>query len=132
MDPTLSHVCSVWAAQRSNSPIYNLLVGNVTITSATPGAIQARLTVKKLHTNSKCGLHGTLTACIVDWAAGMAIASHGGSTTGVSTDVHISYLASAAEGTLPFLFVEIKTTKEDGAVVVIVTGSHTKYVKATP
>ncbi|KAL2835493.1 HotDog domain-containing protein [Aspergillus pseudoustus] len=144
MDSTLTHVVAVSAVQRANSPIYNLLLKNITVTSAYPGVVHARLTIDKHHTNSKGGLHGTLTACIVDWAAGMAIASYGRNTTGVSTDIHISYLASAMEGetlditakalkmggTLAFLSVEIGKTNHDGETAVVATGLHTKYVKA--
>ncbi|KAF7590775.1 hypothetical protein BBP40_002391 [Aspergillus hancockii] len=143
MSATLSHVREVWDNQRANSPIYAHLLSDVTITDASEGTIHARLRVDKNHTNSKGGLHGTMSACIVDWAAGMAIASHGASHTGVSTDMHISFLSSATEGeileiegralkvggTLAFLSVEICKVKEGGERVVIATGLHTKYVR---
>ncbi|KAE8369689.1 HotDog domain-containing protein [Aspergillus caelatus] len=143
MNATLSHVRDVWDAQRANSPIYALLLDNITITDASPGTIHASLRVAKNHTNSKGGLHGTLTACIVDWAAGMAIASQGSSYTGVSTDLHVSYLSSAKEeevleitgramkvgGTLAYVSVEIEKVKENGDRVVVATGLHTKYVR---
>ncbi|GMG29176.1 phenylacetic acid degradation-related protein [Aspergillus oryzae] len=143
MTSTLSHVLNVWDAQRANSPIYALLLDNITITDASPGTIHANLPIAKNHTNSKGGLHGTLTACLVDWAAGMAIASQGATYTGVSTDLHVSYLSSAKEeeileitgramkvgGTLAYVSVEIEKVKGNGDRVVVATGLHTKYVR---
>ncbi|KAL4886142.1 thioesterase family protein [Aspergillus karnatakaensis] len=142
--PLLSHVQSVCTTQKSNSPIYALLLNDITITSAVEGTITATLPISSTHTNSKGGLHGTLTACLVDWAAGMAIASYGGTYTGISTDIHISYQSSAKEGdvlqvegrvtkmggTLAFVAVEISKDGGEGkGRVVVATGLHTKYVK---
>ncbi|OGM50655.1 thioesterase family protein [Aspergillus bombycis] len=143
MNTTLNHVRDVWDVQRANSPIYALLLDNITITEASPGTIHATLRITENHTNSKGGLHGTLSACLVDWAAGMAIVSHGTSYTGVSTDLHVSYLSSATKGevleitgralkvggTLAFVSVEIEKVKENGDRVMVATGSHTKYVR---
>lgn len=98
MDTVLSHVVTVWDRQRSNSPIYSLLLERINIYLAQNGTIRATLPVQALHVNSKGTLHGTLSACVVDWAAGMAIASTGQNATGVSTDLSISYLATAKEG----------------------------------
>ncbi|KNG90828.1 hypothetical protein ANOM_000955 [Aspergillus nomiae NRRL 13137] len=139
MNSTLNHVRDVWDAQRAKSPIYALLLDTITITDASPGTIHASLRVTDNHTNSKGGLHGTLSACVVDWAAGMAIASHGASYTGVSTDLHVSYLSSATQGevleitgralkvggTLAFVSVEIEKVKENGDRVMVATGLHT-------
>jgi acyl-coenzyme A thioesterase PaaI-like protein len=55
------------------------------------------LPVQALYVNSKGTLHGTLSACVVDWAAGMAIASTGQNATVVSTDLSVSDLATAKE-----------------------------------
>ncbi|KAL3481038.1 HotDog domain-containing protein [Aspergillus californicus] len=139
---TLAHVQSVWTHQKANSPIYALLLPDIILTSAVPGTIHASLRVSGTHVNSKGGLHGTLTACLVDWAAGMAIASYGGSYTGVSTDIHVSYLAAAKDGevleiegkvakmggTLAYVKIEISKTKE-GERVNVAEGLHTKFVK---
>ncbi|RAL08466.1 PaaI family thioesterase [Aspergillus homomorphus CBS 101889] len=140
----LAHVQSVSATQRANSPIYAHLLADMTITAATEGQIHATIRVAQPHINSKGGLHGTMSACIVDWAAGMVIATYGGSYTGVSTDLHVSYVASAREGdtleitgramkvggTMAFLSVEIcKVVEGSGERVVVATGLHTKYVK---
>lgn len=142
MASVLAHVQNVWETQRANSPIYALLLANVTIEDASEGTIRARLQLDKNHTNSKGSLHGTMTACIIDWIAGMVIASYGSTYTGVSTDIHVSYLAGANEGeileitgrsmkmgkALAFVSADIIKVK-DGESVVIATGLHTKYVR---
>lgn len=142
MASVLTHVQNVWETQRANSPIYALLLTNVTIVDASEGTIRARLLLDQNHTNSKGSLHGTMTACLIDWIAGMAIASYGSTYTGVSTDIHVSYLAGAREGevleitgrsmkmggTLAFVSAEISKV-QDGENVVIATGLHTKYVR---
>lgn len=75
----------------------------------------------------------------------MVIASYGSTYTGVSTDIHVSYLAGAKEGevleitgrsmkmggTLAFVSAEISKVK-DGERVVVATGLHTKYVRQNP
>jgi Thioesterase superfamily len=101
--------------------------------------------VDKQHTNSKGGLHGTLSANLVDWLAGLVIATYGSSYTGVSTDIHVSYLASATEGeileitgkslkkgaTLAFVSVEItKPKKGEEGNVMVVTGLHNEVCLA--
>lgn len=94
--------------------------------------------------NSLGGIHGTTSAAIVDFTAGMSIvAKSGGQKTGVSTDIHISYVASAKVGdtvevecwlnklgrNLAYTSMEIrKVVKAGEDKKVLVTGSHTKYV----
>ncbi|KAJ5088025.1 hypothetical protein N7456_011641 [Penicillium angulare] len=142
MEATLDHVISVWERQRSNSQIYALLLEGINIYHAENGLIRATLPVQPLHVNSKGTLHGTLSACVIDWAAGMAIASTGHTATGVSTDLSVSYLSTAKLGdtleieckiskigkTLAFITVTVSKTVE-GSAVNVVHGSHTKYIK---
>ena len=90
MASVLTYVQNVWETQRANSPIYALLLANVTIEDASEGTIRARLQLDKNHTNSKGSLHGTMAACIIGWIAGMVIASYGSTYTGVSTDIPVS------------------------------------------
>ncbi len=89
--------------------------------------------------NSKGTLHGTVSACIVDCFGGLAIASTGLEKTGVSTDIHITYVsavkvgdvleiearANKVGGTMAFTTVEIR--KEGGGMVAM--GGHTKFIK---
>jgi len=137
------HVQKVWADLKVRSPIYQLLLDEVEILSASKsGSINARLTVMPAHLNSKGTLHGTVSTCIIDWAGGLAIASTGLNNTGFSTDMHASFVSTAREGDvleisarvakkggmLAFTLVEIKKIGEDGTTIVS-TGSHTKSVK---
>ena len=138
----LSHLQNYWATMRQNSPIYDFLLGDIALVAATQGAFTARLAVTPRHLNSKGTLHGTVSACLTDWAGGLAIAAHDGrDRTGVSTDIHTTFVSTAREGdvlevrgwaskvggTLAFTSVEVR--KVGGAGGVVATGSHTKYVK---
>lgn len=136
-DP-LELVRSTWERKKPDSPIYAFLLDRVAIESATSGTIVAKLSIETNHVNSKGGIHGAVSATIVDWAGGMAIASTGAEKTGVSTDIHISYVNTARVGdvltiegrvskvgrSLAYTSVEIR--RGDGAVVC--SGLHTKYV----
>ena len=101
----------------------------------------AKLKVGPNHINSKGTLHGSTSATIVDWAGGMAIASHGLEQTGLSTDIHVTYVSAAREGDI--LIIEGKTTKfgrnmaftivtilrgEGDDAAVVAHGTHTKYI----
>ena len=89
--------------------------------------------------NSKGTLHGTVSACIIDWAGGLAIASTGRDKTGLSTDIHTTFTSTAKEGDLLEIegrvtklgsslgFTTIEIRKKDGGVVA--NGTHTKYIK---
>ncbi|KAI4241249.1 MAG: hypothetical protein L6R40_004665 [Gallowayella cf. fulva] len=137
----LEHVRSYWLNMKSNSPIYNFLLGDIVIVSATKGQIVAHLKVLPVHFNSKKSLHGVVSACIMDWAGGMAIASEGLDNTGLSTDIHTTFVSTAKEGdmleieskaskvgaSLAFTTIEIRHAGEGGKV--IAHGTHTKYIK---
>lgn len=111
MDPaaTLAHVRGHWAGIQPNSPIYGLFFGGIRLvdarredvgsSSTSGGRILTRLPVVPIHVNSKHILHGAVSAALVDWAGGMAIAAATGRhQTGVSVDIHISYVAAARAG----------------------------------
>ncbi|ERT01346.1 thioesterase family protein [Sporothrix schenckii 1099-18] len=111
MDPaaTLTHVRAHWAGILPSSPVYSLFFAGIRIVdarredvgsdSSSGGRILAHLPVGGIHVNSKNILHGAVSAALVDWAGGMAIAAATGrSQTGVSVDIHISYVAAAREG----------------------------------
>lgn len=140
-----SHVEKVWATKLATSQPYSLIIPAIRLTSASPdGRVTGRMVLEEKHVNSLGGLHGTTSAALVDFTAGMAIvAKSGGDKTGVSTDIHISYVASARAGdtvevecwvnklgrTLAYTGVEIRKVVGEGeARKVLVTGSHTKYV----
>ena len=136
----LVHVREVWGKMKPNSPIYSMLLGDIELISASKGFVRARLLVTTIHLNSKGTLHGTVSACLTDWAGGLAIASTGLEKTGVSTDIHTTFVSTAKEGdllqidgrasrvggTLAYTTVEIR---KFGSGDIVSTGSHTKYVK---
>lgn len=140
----LNHVQSIWARMKPTSPIYKFLLSEVEIVSASKGTMKALLRVAPEHLNSRGVLHGTVSACLTDWAGGLAIASTGLEKTGVSTDIHTTFMSTAKLGdtleiesqankvgaTLAFTTVEIRKRGEgDAGPSVVCTGSHTKYVK---
>ncbi|KAI2615781.1 thioesterase family protein [Hypomontagnella submonticulosa] len=139
-----SHIEELTAAQLPNSAIYNFLLSDVRIVSATKGSMTARLTLTRNHINSGGGIHGAASAAIVDWAGGMAIATWDlRRRTGVSVDIHVTYLSSAGEGdeieitshadkvggSLAFTRVVISKVVDGKAGPVIANGSHTKFAK---
>lgn len=143
MATALDNVLNVWNRTQQNSPIYNFLLEDVEIYEASKGVVRARLQVTDRQLNSKRGLHGAFSACVVDWAGGLAIASHGFESTGVSTDIHVSFISKASLGdwleiesrtdrvgkTLGFTSVTVSKRGEDGQLSVVAQGSHTKYIR---
>ncbi|OIW29369.1 Thioesterase/thiol ester dehydrase-isomerase [Coniochaeta ligniaria NRRL 30616] len=140
----LAHVQKVWDGIRPNSTIYRLLLSELQWVSASHGRIIVRLRLQPVHLNSKRTLHGSVSATIVDWAGGMAIASTGLQKTGVSTDIHISYVSTAKDNdmieieawvsrvgrSLAYTMVEIRKVGGDlgNKGPIVCTGSHTKYL----
>lgn len=139
----MDQVQKVWGRIRVNSPIYAFLLDDIEIYNAERGVFQARLQVAPRHLNSKGTLHGVFSACVTDWAGGLAIASCGFDSTGVSTDIHINYLSTATAGdwleiegradkvgkTLAFTTVSISKRLDAERVTIVARGSHTKYIK---
>lgn len=140
----LQQVLNVWNRIQVNSPIYNFLLSDVDIYFAEEGSFSARLQVSAKHLNSKGGLHGVFSACATDWAGGLAIASCGLQSTGVSTNININYLSTACEGdwldirgyankvgrSLAFTTITISKGTSPGSATLVAQGSHTKYIKA--
>lgn len=74
----------------------------------------------------------------------MVIASHGLEKTGLSTDIHATYVSTAEEGdelvvigqsskvgrSMAFLTVNISKILPSGETQVVATGTHTKYIKS--
>ena len=140
-DP-LSSVQACWAGI-STSPIYHFFFSDIHIVSASVGIVQARLTLGPNHMNSKGTLHGSVSATIVDWAGGLAIASHGLVKTGLSTDIHVSYCSGAYLEDV--LTIEAKTSKvgrnmafttvtiykaegDEAKGTIVAHGTHSKYI----
>ncbi|KAI1848827.1 hypothetical protein JX265_001157 [Neoarthrinium moseri] len=139
-----AHIESLVANNLPRSPIYNFLLSNVHIHSATKGCVKARLKLTKNHINSGGGIHGSVSATIVDWAGGMAIATWDlRERTGVSVDIHVRYLSSAKDGdeieieatadkvggSLAFTKILISKIVDGEPGPIVASGTHTKYVK---
>ena len=139
----LARVQSAWTVMKAGSPIYNFLLDDVEIFFVDNGIMRARLKVQPIHLNSKGTLHGTVSACLTDWAGGLAIASTGRENTGLSTDIHTTFVSAAKLGDwleiegraskvgnrLAFTTIEIRKIGEDGVPdSVICSGTHTKYM----
>ncbi|KAF7324100.1 4HBT domain-containing protein [Mycena kentingensis (nom. inval.)] len=141
---TFTAVDSVLQNYLSSSPIYKLLLSTIVLDSASAGRVSLKLIVLPIHVNSKSVLHGSLSATIVDLVGGLVVASTGSPKTGMSTDMHVSFVAAAREGdTLciegiaervggTLAFTRVRIEKQDvgtGARSLVATGSHTKYLK---
>ncbi|XP_050064023.1 acyl-coenzyme A thioesterase 13-like isoform X3 [Aphis gossypii] len=119
----------------------------VDLISAGNGQLIAEMVVEKQHTNVLGTLHGGFTATAVDVLSSMAVLTHprvvedidSAPNSGVSVDIHVSYLNSAKVGdrividsetvklgrNLAFLKVTL-FRKDDN--VILARGSHTKFV----
>jgi acyl-coenzyme A thioesterase PaaI-like protein len=121
------------------SPIYGFLLSKVQILpTTTAGESITTLVLESCHLNSKGSIHGSVSTTIVDWASGNALATLGGHS-GVSVDMHVSFLNSCREGEkvviksvidkkgsrLAFVRVEMKRERDDA---IIITGLHTKFI----
>ena len=67
------------------------------ITAATPGKVNFELPIEKHHTNRLEILHGGTIASMVDAGGSLALASRGLFSTGVSTDLSVTYLGSGGK-----------------------------------
>lgn len=145
--PEHAHIEHLVKTKLPGSPIYAFLLTPVCITGASKGHVVARLPLSQNHMNSQQSLHGSVSAAIVDWMGGMAIATHDlRSGTGVSVDIHVTYqsgakvgdeieiegIAERVGGSLAFTRVNIFKVEDGGRRgKVVVTGTHTKYVKGS-
>ncbi|PKS10992.1 hypothetical protein jhhlp_002751 [Lomentospora prolificans] len=65
------------------------------IKEAAAGKVTFELDIKKQHTNRLGTLHGGCIASMVDLGGSLAVASMGRFSTGVSTDINVSYISVA-------------------------------------
>lgn len=138
----LDHVKGVWDRMKGNSPIYDFLLSDVEIVSATKGSVTAHLILGKNHVNSRGTIHGAVSASLVDWSGGLAIATHGLEKTGASIDIHVTYIGTAFVGdtihiestankvgrSMAFTTIRISKLVDGKPGPMVVTASHTKYI----
>ena len=140
--PELEHVRSVAERMKGNSPIYDFLLSHATIVSAKKGTVVANLLLEKNHVNSRGTIHGAVSATIVDWSGGLAIATHGLEKTGASIDIHVTYIGGASIGdvieieaiankvgrSVAFTTIRIYKLVDGAPGPMVATASHTKYI----
>lgn len=128
---------------KGNSPIYDFLLLNAELVAATKGSATARLMLEKNHVNSKGSIHGAVSAAIVDWSGGLAIATHGLEKTGASIDIHVTYCGGAQIGdtieieatankvgrSIAFTTIKIYKLVDGKPGPMVATASHTKYIQ---
>jgi len=138
----LEHVKAVWLRMQGNSPIYDFLLSDVEIISATTGSVTSRLVLGKNHVNSKGTIHGAVSAALVDWSGGLAIATHNLEKTGASLEIHVTYIGTAQAGdtleieavankvgrSIAFTTIRIYKIVDGHQSGMVATASHTKYI----
>ncbi|KAL3424374.1 thioesterase family protein [Phlyctema vagabunda] len=139
----LEHVRSVWGKMKGNSPIYDFLLSDVDIVSASKGTMTARLVLGAQHVNSRGTIHGAVSASLVDWSGGLAIVTHGLEKTGASIDIHVTYIGTAQVNetieieaiankvgrSMAFTTIRISKLVDGKPGPLVATASHTKYIK---
>ena len=93
----LKFVRSVWESFRAKSGLEPRLLDTMRITGASPGKVSFELDIEKHHTNRLGILHGGTIASMVDASGSLALASRGLFSTGVSTDISVTYLNSGGK-----------------------------------
>ncbi|KAI5465336.1 thioesterase superfamily [Mariannaea sp. PMI_226] len=141
-DERHAHVQRVVDRLLSNSFIYATFLSSANLTEVSSGSVTTRLVLDKKHVNSRGTLHGAVSATIIDFTTGLAIASWDlRETTGASVDMHISYLSTAkigdtleivstankVGGRLSFSTIRISKVEADGSLTLVTLGQHTKY-----
>ncbi|KAK8206912.1 hypothetical protein M8818_004747 [Zalaria obscura] len=140
-----AHIETLIAEKLPTSPIYKYLLSDVRVQSAEKGHVVCRLALTKDHMNSNGGLHGSVSATIVDWMGGMAISSWDLRVkSGVSVDIHCTYLSSVKDGdeieiegiaekvggSLAYTKIIIYKVEDGQRGRTVVTGTHTKFVRS--
>ena len=83
-----------------------------------------------------------MSAALVDWSGGLAIATHGLEKTGASIDIHVSYIGTAQVGetieieaiankvgrSMAFTTIRIYKLVDGKPGPMVATASHTKYI----
>ncbi|CEI38532.1 hypothetical protein FVEN_g4903 [Fusarium venenatum] len=139
-----THVQSLMDRLRSKSPIYKFIMAPAQLIGASQGIVTTRMILNENHLNSSGSLHGAVSATIIDFVTGLAIASWDlRETTGASVDMHISYVSTArlgdmveivstadkVGGSVAFSSIKISKVEADGTLKLVTHGQHTKYVK---
>ncbi|KAI1322590.1 Thioesterase/thiol ester dehydrase-isomerase [Xylariaceae sp. FL0255] len=135
--PFVRSVLKSFMAESGLEP--RLLGSNIRVTNAAHGKVDFELDITKDHTNRLSILHGGTIASMVDLGGSLAVASTGLYSTGVSTDLNVTYLSSGGKvgdkitatavcdkigKTLAYTTITFRNSNGELAA----RGSHTKYV----
>ncbi|KAH7329499.1 thioesterase family protein [Stachybotrys elegans] len=140
----LAAVQTLAARLLQKSHIYGVYLTTMEFTSVRQGLVVAKLPLEDKHMNSRGGIHGAVSATIIDFVTGLGIASYDlREATGVSLEMNVSYLGTAhagdtveveskverVGGTIAVVTVTITKIEADGGRSPVTLGRHTKYVK---
>ncbi|KAJ2158565.1 hypothetical protein GGF46_003684 [Coemansia sp. RSA 552] len=132
-----SHVAGLMKAINQRNGFDAYCFGAMSLLSAEKGKVRGEVEVEKGHLNAIGGTHGGWLSTLVDVGGSLAIATHGFQSTGVSTDLSVSFLAASGEGTKIAFDAEVLKLGRTLAYTrvnifsgdkMIATGSHTKFV----
>ncbi|KAH9812852.1 HotDog domain-containing protein [Melampsora americana] len=98
MAASTKFVNQVWKAFLSNNGHDATCLSKLKILSANPnGLVHARLQITHQNLNRLGSVHGGLISSIVDTCGSLSLSAKGLWMTGVSTDIHVSYLRPAGK-----------------------------------
>lgn len=69
------HVQALLQALLKRSPIYGTILSSISLQSVQKGSVTTKLILEDIHVNGRGSLHGAVSATIVDFVTGLAIAS---------------------------------------------------------
>ncbi|KAG6031989.1 hypothetical protein E4U41_007350 [Claviceps citrina] len=142
--PPMAFTKAVLRSFMAQSGLEPRLLGskNISILSAQAGRVDFELAIHKDHTNRLNIIHGGTLASLVDLGGSLAVASTGRFSTGLTTDLNVTYLASGGRpgdvlrGTATLdkigktlAYTTVTFTNCTGELAA--RGSHTKYVGGT-
>ncbi|KAK7207288.1 putative PaaI_thioesterase family protein [Myxozyma melibiosi] len=94
---SLAFVGRVWSSFLQTSGLEPTLIPKLLLKDAKPGHVSLELTVEQSHTNRLKILHGGTVAALVDLSGSLAVASRGMYSTGVTTDLNVTYISSGGK-----------------------------------
>ncbi|KAJ9074895.1 hypothetical protein DSO57_1001882 [Entomophthora muscae] len=140
----LPQVQKVWQAFLQAKGYDSTVASNIRILSATEeGEVVCQFNVEKIHLNRLKGIHGGFVSTLVDIGGSLAIAAKGMFSTGVSTDISVSFLSKATLDdvvtmrsrcdklgkSMAYTTTELlKRNPETQAEEIVAYGRHTKFV----
>lgn len=95
MAATTQFVRRVTNAFMRNQGHDSVTMQNLKILSATPGKVRATMQIEQHNVNRLGSVHGGLVCTLTDTMGSLAVASHGLYSTGVSTDIHTTFVRPA-------------------------------------